>query len=193
MIEKNVQAIKGVVGDALENKAYNHAVSSLPGLLDSMRQDEYILYAFTCILMKKNGGRESATYLVGLLTNKRFYYSGKDGKSSIFLPMTKAGSVDLRDVHAITVGKQLMTGFYISFETKNEDYNLTIGSDEVGYKIKTFFDEAINMAQETCNNNTTIQNALSPADELKKFKELLDMGVITQEEFDQKKKQLLGL
>lgn len=31
------------------------------------------------------------------------------------------------------------------------------------------------------------------ADELKKFKELLDMGAITQEEFDAKKKQLLGL
>ena len=37
-----------------------------------------------------------------------------------------------------------------------------------------------------------IQQA-SPAEELKKFKELLDMGVITQEEFDAKKKQLLGL
>lgn len=37
------------------------------------------------------------------------------------------------------------------------------------------------------------QSAISSADELKKFKELLDMGVITQEEFDQKKKQLLGL
>ena len=35
--------------------------------------------------------------------------------------------------------------------------------------------------------------ALSSADELRKFKELLDMGVITQEEFDAKKKQLLGL
>ena len=34
---------------------------------------------------------------------------------------------------------------------------------------------------------------LSPAEELKKFKELLDMGIITQEEFDAKKNQLLGL
>lgn len=34
---------------------------------------------------------------------------------------------------------------------------------------------------------------VSAADELKKYKELLDMGVITQEEFDAKKKQLLGL
>ena len=33
----------------------------------------------------------------------------------------------------------------------------------------------------------------SNADELKKYKELLDMGVISQEEFDAKKKQLLGL
>lgn len=33
----------------------------------------------------------------------------------------------------------------------------------------------------------------SAADELKKYKELLDLGVLTQEEFDAKKKQLLGL
>ena len=33
----------------------------------------------------------------------------------------------------------------------------------------------------------------SHADELKKYKELLDSGVISQEEFDAKKKQLLGL
>lgn len=34
---------------------------------------------------------------------------------------------------------------------------------------------------------------VSPAEELKKFKELLDMGVLSQEEFDAKKKQILGL
>ena len=31
------------------------------------------------------------------------------------------------------------------------------------------------------------------ADQLKKYKDLLDAGAITQEEFDAKKKQLLGL
>ena len=42
----------------------------------------------------------------------------------------------------------------------------------------------------------TVQTATgsqSNAEELKKLKDLLDMGVITQEEFDAKKKQLLGL
>lgn len=45
------------------------------------------------------------------------------------------------------------------------------------------------------NGNRNVQNTVvaSAADELKKYKELLDMGVITQEEFDAKKKQLLNL
>ncbi len=44
--------------------------------------------------------------------------------------------------------------------------------------------------QKTVINN--IQETTS-ADELKKYKDLLDAGAITQEEFDAKKKQLLGL
>ena len=47
-------------------------------------------------------------------------------------------------------------------------------------------------ALQTAKNNSSAP-AVSAADELKKFKELLDAGVITQEEFDAKKKQLLGL
>lgn len=44
-------------------------------------------------------------------------------------------------------------------------------------------------------NNTATPTASAPSamDEIKKLKELLDMGAITQEEFDAKKKQLLGL
>lgn len=38
-----------------------------------------------------------------------------------------------------------------------------------------------------------VRTQTGTADELKKYKDLLDKGVITQEEFDAKKKQLLGL
>ncbi|MBR2411780.1 MAG: SHOCT domain-containing protein [Clostridia bacterium] len=58
--------------------------------------------------------------------------------------------------------------------------NLSIISDEEFEAMK---------AQQNVSN----QQPISVADELKKFKELLDMGVISQEEFDSKKKQLLGL
>ena len=41
--------------------------------------------------------------------------------------------------------------------------------------------------------SNTVAPASSPVEEIKKYKELLDMGIITQDEFDIKKKQLLGL
>ena len=41
--------------------------------------------------------------------------------------------------------------------------------------------------------SVTVVNNNSNADELKKYKDLLDSGIISQEEFDAKKKQLLGL
>lgn len=49
--------------------------------------------------------------------------------------------------------------------------------------------------QNSTTTTTTIKQEIpqSNADELKKYKELLDSGVISQDEFDAKKKQLLGL
>lgn len=41
--------------------------------------------------------------------------------------------------------------------------------------------------------SVVVMNSNSTPDELKKYKDLLDSGVITQEEFDAKKKQMLGL
>ena len=58
---------------------------------------------------------------------------------------------------------------------------------EVADYIKSRIEEAKNAG------SVQVQPAVSVADELKKFKELLDLGIITQEEFDAKKKQLLGL
>ena len=42
-------------------------------------------------------------------------------------------------------------------------------------------------------NKGAVVQQVSPAEELKKFKELLDIGAISQAEFDAKKKQILGL
>ena len=52
--------------------------------------------------------------------------------------------------------------------------------------------EAFNQFKQR-RDEPTSSAALSPADEIKKYKDLLDSGAITQEEFDIKKKELLGL
>lgn len=43
------------------------------------------------------------------------------------------------------------------------------------------------------NETTTSARATNIPDEIKRYKELLDVGAITQEEYEAKKKQLLGL
>ena len=43
------------------------------------------------------------------------------------------------------------------------------------------------------NNTTEVQNVKSPVEQVKELKELLDIGAISQEEFDKKKKELLNL
>ena len=43
------------------------------------------------------------------------------------------------------------------------------------------------------NTTVVIAPTNDEADQLKKYKDLLNDGIITQEEFDAKKKQLLGL
>ena len=51
----------------------------------------------------------------------------------------------------------------------------------------------MNRQEKTKDKVNIAKRDASVTDELKKFKELLDMGAITQEEFDAKKKELLGL
>ena len=62
-----------------------------------------------------------------------------------------------------------------------------------GSKLNRISEEEARAEIEKQNAPAQVVAQTSAADELKKFKELLDMGVISQEEFDAKKKQLLGL
>lgn len=53
--------------------------------------------------------------------------------------------------------------------------------------------QLIPKATQSTSQRTITMTALDPATEIRKFKGLLDDGIITQEEFDAKKKALLGL
>nr|WP_245184892.1 MULTISPECIES: SHOCT domain-containing protein [Lactobacillus] len=59
-------------------------------------------------------------------------------------------------------------------------------------KLKDFIQEKIEEAHKP-QQSQPVQNQVDPADELVKLKKLLDENIITQDEFDAKKKQLLGL
>ena len=58
---------------------------------------------------------------------------------------------------------------------------------------KEVFDVLYKAFNDYKENGETSNHTISNADELKKYKELLDSGAITQEEYDKKKKELLNL
>lgn len=52
--------------------------------------------------------------------------------------------------------------------------------------------EYILVRMQQCKNRNFTLNNMSNADEIMKFKKLLDQGIITQQEFDKKKQELLN-
>ncbi|MCL2651143.1 MAG: SHOCT domain-containing protein [Candidatus Azobacteroides sp.] len=77
---------------------------------------------------------------------------------------------------------------YIVFSLKNKDFKTVEKFFKNEYPSKYKLpDEVLKEPQETITQST-----ISVADEIKKYKELLDMGAITQEEFSKQKNKLLG-
>jgi hypothetical protein len=125
-----------------------------------------------------------------------------------------AGGLLLGGVGAVVGGvtgkkkhKSLVNSMYIRISLKNR-WIKTLKIDLIKastkkssgiYKIaKQSADEIISTLEMiSCNNESKTEIAVttttsSPADEILKYKELLDMGAITQKEFNKKKKDLLG-
>ena len=86
---------------------------------------------------------------------------------------------------AVDINRIMFCSGMFSYSTAN-DYVKTLYLE-----VKEVFDAFKEKEGQMASGN--VVQEVSSADELKKFKDLLDNGIITQEEFDAKKKQLLGL
>ena len=124
-----------------------------------------------------------------------FATQGLSGSKSI--PMSAIQSVQIKDAGAILNG-YIQFGILGGVEHKgglsnaaNDENSIVFlnTSNELAHQIKDYIETAILHPQDT-DNESLPQPSI--ADELLKFKQLLDMGVITQAEFDAQKKKLLG-
>ena len=98
--------------------------------------------------------------------------------------------VDLPFDSISAVGTSSFSGLAVSTASGSLKFTMLKNRDELHDTIS----KLLVMRQDKVAS-TVIKSEIpqSNADELKKFKDLLDAGIITQEEFDAKKKQLLGL
>ena len=165
-------------------------VQGLSEVLCSMKEKEQIIYAFDGSYIEINNENDIVRSYIALITNEKFYYAGCEGNA--YLNHMKAGSVELQDVHSISLGNGTTTSSpYVKFETKNDNYTLHTFCNIRKIKIK--LEEAIRNAKSGQQPSGETTSPLDSANAIIKFKELLDSGIISQEEFDAKKKQLLGL
>lgn len=112
-----------------------------------------------------------------IVTDKRAYGKAAFGKR-VDLPLDMISAVGTGMFKSIAIAT---SSGKISFLTiKNRD--------DIHKCVSDLLLERQKKSEQVANNP-----APSNADELKKYKELLDIGVISQEEFDAKKKQLLGV
>lgn len=82
-------------------------------------------------------------------------------------------------MHLVTVLPQVVGFVFVGFWLKDEMRNVEINHN-------------ISSGQENLVAND-VESIIGSADKLKTYKELLDIGAITQEEFDEKKSQILNL
>lgn len=125
-----------------------------------------------------------------------FLTHGAAGDKTI--PYTAIQSVQLKK-GSMMVNGYIQFGILGAVERRGGIYNatddensvvFTKSSNETAEKIKEYIEGNI-LEQQSRSATPVIQS--SPADEVLKLKQLLDAGVLSQEEFDIKKKQILGL
>lgn len=124
------------------------------------------------------------------LTNKRIMMAQKKAVTGEIFQ-----SVSLNNINDITFQSGLVYG-KITIDTIKETFNIEVDKDtakRIKSLLHTIMDELKNVSVTSdVDMLSTAQNQLSIADELKKYKELLDLGVLTQEEFEKQKSKLLN-
>jgi len=145
-----------------------------------------------------NGGLEvwEDRILIGRRGFRAFLTHGCAGVKTI--PMAAVQSVQFRPGGAVVngfiqfgvLGGRERQGGVLSAATDENSVILRSGQTAIGWEIYEYIEARM---LELAAQKTASAQRLSPAEELQRYKALLDDGALTQAEFDAKKRQLLGL
>ena len=123
------------------------------------------------------------------VTDKRVYGTAAFGKR-VDLPLDKISAVGTSAFKGIAVTS---ASGAIKFSMIKIKFSMIKNNDEMHHAISQLLMERQDESNKPIETVVKQEIPQSNADELAKFKSLLDSGIITQEEFEAKKKQLLGL
>jgi len=152
------------------------------------------------ILKKAKGVNGQLELLKNKIVIKRkgslsFLTQGLKGNKEI--QIKQISSIQLKSAGALTNG-YIQFSFIGGQETKGGIFNATRDENSIMFKSKQEenFIEIKNMIEEKLdqyNKNTESSNSSSGLNDLEKLAELRDKGIITEEEFEAKKQEILNI
>lgn len=150
----------------------------------NLMKDEDVKVAFiglhNFISMTKHNGNYAF-----VITNKRILSAQKKIIGESFQ------TISLDNINDITLNTGIVMGI-MTVDTIKEKFNIALNK-QVAQNIHSKVHEVLDSIKKPQANTQVVNSNVSVADELKKFKDLLDSGILTQEEFDAQKNKLLNL
>ena len=149
---------------------------------ESLASDEEPVICFIGLHNYVSATKHDSNYAYAV-TNKRIVMAQKQMFGE------NLQSVSLDNINDITLKNGMMVGI-ITIDTIKERFNVALNSASAKALSGVLHDALVSSKAGSAPVQAGTSNV---ADELIKLKELVDMGVITQEDFDAKKRQLLGI
>lgn len=160
-------------------------------LEENLMRNEVVYMTFIGLHNYKSLSKNDGNYAYAI-TNKRIMMG-----QHLALGRKNFQTVKLENINDVTLASGLMAG-KLTIDTYKEEFNVELVKDQAE-NINSLIHIVIDKIKSDNNKSVTQEMpkiespAPSAADELLKYKSLLDAGAINQEEYDAKKKQLLGL
>ncbi|KZE39852.1 hypothetical protein AV656_00745 [Bhargavaea cecembensis] len=155
-------------------------------LQDNLIRGEKVLMTFIGLHNYQTTTKHDSNYAYAI-TNKRIIFGQKS------LTGEKFKAVNHERINDVSFNKGMIFGV-LTIDTPQEKFNIALDSSSAS-SINNAIHEVLDKLKSSGDEASSLQssNYASSADEIIKFKGLLDSGIITKEEFEAKKKQLLGL
>ena len=151
-------------------------------IADNLKNEEKVLIAFIGLHNYISATKHDNNFAY-VLTNKRFMMAQKKLVGEAFQ------TVSLDNINDITFESGIAFGI-VTVDTIKEKFNIALDKYSAKNISNRLHEELDNLKRISYNINN---NQMSVEKKKKKYKELLDMGAISQDEFEKKKKRLLNL
>ena len=155
-------------------------------LQDNLIRGEKVLMTFIGLHNYQSTTKHDNNYAYAI-TNKRILFGQKS------LTGEKFKAVNHEKINDISFKKGMIFGV-LTIDTPQEKFNIALDSASASSINNAIHEVLDNVKSSNARESIPQPSAnTSTADEILKFKGLLDSGIITEEEFEEKKKRLLGL